>query len=332
LLLAAGARAQEPVRAFATTPDLASLAREVGGEEVAATAMVYGPEDPHFAPARPSWIKELSQADLYLQNGLELEIGYAPLLLQNARNKKVLPGSAGYVDASAAITPLQVPTVPIDRSMGDVHPFGNPHYLLDPLNGLKAAKLILDKLRDLRPERDAYFVGRYDDFRRRIGEGLVGNELATKYDAEKLALLFEHGKLAAFLERTGERGKLAGWLGRMMPHRGARVVDDHRMWPYFAARFGIEVVGDLEPKPGIPPSTSHLTELVALMRARGVKAVIAAPYYDPRHARFVAEATGAKVAPLSHQVGGRPEAADYVAMIEYNVKTLADALDGGGGE
>jgi ABC-type Zn uptake system ZnuABC Zn-binding protein ZnuA len=112
----------------------------------------------------------------------------------------------------------------------------------------------------------------------------------------------------------------------MAPHRGVKVVDDHRMWPYFASRFGIEVAGDLEPKPGIPPSTSHLTELVELMKASGVKAVIASPYYDPRHARFVAEATGARVAPLSHQVGGRPEATDYLATVDYNVRTLAGAL------
>jgi ABC-type Zn uptake system ZnuABC Zn-binding protein ZnuA len=230
------------------------------------------------------------------------------------------------VDASVAIAPREVPRVAVDRSMGDVHPFGNPHYLLDPLNGLKVARLIRDKLRDQRPAKGAYFDSRFEDFRRRIGEGLVGAELAAKYDAEKLALLFEHGKLEGFLERTGERAKLGGWLGRMMPRRGARVVDDHRLWPYFTARFGVELVGDLEPKPGIPPTTGHLSELVELMKARGVEAVIASPYYDPRHARFVAEATGAKIAPLSHQVGGRPEATDYVATVDYNVRTLAQAL------
>jgi ABC-type Zn uptake system ZnuABC Zn-binding protein ZnuA len=333
LCVAAGATAsaQEPLRAFATTTDLGSITREIGGDAVMVTTMVYGGEDPHFAPARPSWIKQLNAADLYVQNGLELEIGYAPLLLQNARNKRVLPGSPGYVDASTAITPLQVPTVPINRSMGDVHPFGNPHYLLDPLNGLKVARLMRDKLTELRPGEAAAFAARYDDFRRRVGEGLVGADLATKYDPEKLALLFEHGKLDDFLARTGEQGKLGGWLGLMAPHRGAKVVDDHRMWPYFAARFGIEVVGDLEPKPGIPPTTGHLTDLVGLMKATGVRAVIAAPYYDPRHARFIADATGAKIAPLSHQVEGRPEAKDYISTVDYNVRTLAAALGEGYG-
>jgi ABC-type Zn uptake system ZnuABC Zn-binding protein ZnuA len=322
-------RAEEVLRVFATTPDLGSLAREVGGDRVAVVTMVQGPEDPHFAPARPSWIKELSRADLYVQNGLELEIGYAPLLQRGARNAAVLPGGAGYLDASTAIVPIDVPSGTIDRSMGDVHPFGNPHYLLDPLNGLAVAAVLRDKLGALRPADASLFAEGYDAFHRRVAEGLVGAELAAKYEAEKLATLHELGKLEKFLDGTGEREKLGGWLGRMAPLRGTKVVDDHRLWPYFARRFGIEIVGDLEPKPGIPPTTSHLTALVERMRAQNVKAVIASPYYDPRHARFVAEATGAAVVPLSHQVGGRPQVSDYFGNIDYNVRTLAQALEDG---
>jgi ABC-type Zn uptake system ZnuABC Zn-binding protein ZnuA len=241
----------------------------------------------------------------------------------------VQPGGPGYLDASTAITPLEVPAGSVDRSMGDVHPYGNPHYLLDPLNGLKVAAAIRDKLSQLRPADAAYFAGRYDAFRRHVAEGLVGATLAGKYDAEKLATLYEFGKLDKFLDGSGERAQLGGWLGRMAAHRGAKVVDDHRMWPYFARRFGVEIVGDLEPKPGIPPTTSHLTELVGQMKAEGVKAIIACPYYDPRHARFVSDATQAVVAPLSHQVGGRPESSDYWSNVDYNVRTLAQALEGG---
>jgi ABC-type Zn uptake system ZnuABC Zn-binding protein ZnuA len=190
--------------------------------------------------------------------------------------------------------------------------------------------LIRDRLSALRPAKAQLFEQNFHEFRRKMMAALVGDELAAKYDAEKLALLYEHGQLDAFLERTGEKEKLGGWLGSMAPVRGAKVVDDHRMWPYFARRFGVEVLGDLEPKPGIPPTTSHLTDLVELMRAQGVKAVIASPYYDVRHARFVAEATGARIVPLTHQVGGRPGTEDYLDMVDYNVRTLAEALKASG--
>jgi ABC-type Zn uptake system ZnuABC Zn-binding protein ZnuA len=331
LVVAAPARASSPpIRVFVTVADLGSLAEAVGGDQVHVTVMAKGTEDAHFVEAKPSFIKALSQSDLYVQIGMELEVGYAPLLLQNARNPAVLPGNAGFLDASSVIAPLEVPSVPIDRSMGDVHAQGNPHYLTDPLNGLKVARLISERLARLRPAQKAAFEARYDALRRRLGTALVGETLAAKYDAEKLALLFEYGKLDAFLRQQGDTAALAGWLGRMQPHRGAKVVDDHPLWAYFARRFGLEVVGHMEPKPGIPPTTSHLTRLVARMQAEGVAVVIAAPYYDPRHARFLAQATGARIAYLAHQVGSREGTGDYLGMIDYNVRTVAAALSGSG--
>jgi ABC-type Zn uptake system ZnuABC Zn-binding protein ZnuA len=318
----------EPLKVVATLPDLGNLAREIGGDQVSVTVMAKGQEDAHFVEAKPSFIKQLSVADLYVQNGLDLEAGYAPLLLQNARNAAVLPGNKGYVDASRAITPLEVPGAPVDRSMGDVHPYGNPHHLLDPLNGLKVAALIRDTLAELRPAKRAYFDDRYAAFKHTLDADLVGETLAKKYDALKLALLFEHGTLGAFLQEQGDVAQLGGWLGLLSPLHGAKVADDHNMWPYFAHRFGIDVVGHLEPKPGIPPTTSHLGQLIEQMRAARVRAILAAPYYDPRHARFVAEATGATIVYLSHMVGGREGADDYLKMIDYNVRTLAAALQG----
>ncbi|MCK6553291.1 metal ABC transporter substrate-binding protein [Candidatus Binatia bacterium] len=318
-----------PLKVVATTPDLGSLVQAVGGDDVGVTVLAKGPEDPHFVEARPSYIKALSEADLYLQIGMGLEAGYVPLLLQNARNARVLPGAGGYVDASAAITPMQVPTGLVDPSMGDVHPFGNPHYLLDPINGLNVARLIRDNLARIRPERAAHYAERYAMLEKAIGASLVGEELAARYDPQKLARLFEYGKLDAFLAQQGDANKLGGWLGRLAPYPGTRAVDDHNMWPYFGRRFGIDIVGHLEPKPGIPPTTSHLKDLVQLMRAQNVKLIFAAPYYDPRHARFVAEATGARTAYLAHQVGGRPGTDDYLQMIDFNVRTVADLLHGG---
>jgi ABC-type Zn uptake system ZnuABC Zn-binding protein ZnuA len=318
----------QPLKVAVTVPELGSLVREIGGDQVAVTVFAKGTEDAHFVEAKPSFIKTLSEADLFVEIGMELELGWAPHLQQNARNAKVLPGAQGFLDASMVITPLEVPSGPVDRSMGDVHPAGNPHYLLDPINGLRVARLIRDKLSELRPERQKYFEERYVDFRQRLGTALVGAALAKRYDVEKLALLFEAGKLGDFLKSQGEESLLAGWFGLMMPYRGAKAVGDHNMWPYFARRFGISVVGFLEPKPGLPPTTKYLNDLIESMRAQGVKVILANPYFDPRFAQFVAERTGAQVVNIAHMVGARPGTDDYISMVDHDVRQLAGALRG----
>jgi ABC-type Zn uptake system ZnuABC Zn-binding protein ZnuA len=320
------AQSAAPLRVVATIPDLGSLVRTIGGDQVDVFVLAKGQQDAHFVEAKPSFIKQLSQADIYVQNGLDLEAGYAPLLLQNARNANVLPGGRGYVDAARAITPLDVPAAPVDRSMGDVHPLGNPHYLLDPLNGLKVAALLRDVFSDLRPDHKTGFDRRYADFKQHLDAALVGEVLTQKYDAAKLALLYQHGKLVDFLVAQGDAAQLGGWLAMLAPYRGAKAVDDHNMWPYFAQRFGLDIAGHLEPKPGVPPTTGHLQDLIARMRAEHIRLILAAPFYDPRHARFVAGATGAAVVSLSHLVGGRASADDYRAMIDYNVRAVAAAL------
>ena len=318
--------ASSPLKAVATVPELGSLLYEVGGDRVEVTVFGKGTEDPHFVEAKPSFVKALSQADLYAQIGMGLEGGWAPVLLKNAGNASIQPGAWGYLDASTVITPLDVPTGSVDRSMGDVHPSGNPHYLADPLNGLKVAGLIRDKLSELRPEQRPYFEQRFQAFRQRLGMAMVGETLAQKYEYEKLAMLYEYGKLADFLKQQGDDGQLGGWLGMMLPYYGTKVVADHNAWPYFARRFGIDIVGFLEPKPGIPPTTKHLNELVNTMRADRVKLVIGVPYYDPRHAQFMSRHTGATVVNMAHQVGARPGTDDYIGMIDYNVRSLFAVL------
>jgi zinc/manganese transport system substrate-binding protein len=323
------ARADEappPLKVCATVPDLGDLARQVGGEDVAVTVFARGPEDPHFMEARPSFLRELSRADLFILVGLDLEIGWAPSLWQNARNGRVLPGTPGFLDASTAIKPLDIPAGLIDRAMGDVHPYGNPHYLLDPVNGLKVARAIRDRLTTLRPAKKETFSGRYEAFAKKLHAALAGEQLAAKYDAEKLAVLAEHGKLEGFLKEQGQSNLLGGWLGRLAPFRGGSVVADHNLWPYFAARFGLKVAGFFEPKPGIPPTTAHLTQLVGIMQAQNVRAVLTVPYFDRRHAAFVAEKTGARIAAVVHQSGAAPDAGDYLAMVEHNVREVERAL------
>jgi ABC-type Zn uptake system ZnuABC Zn-binding protein ZnuA len=317
-----------PLQVCATVPELGSLAREVGGDQVAVTVFAKGTEDPHFVEAKPSFIKALSQADVFIEGGMELEAGWAPVLLQNARNSRILPGARGFLDASVAIVPLDVPTGPVDRALGDVHAAGNPHYLLDPVNGLKVARLIWEKLIELRPEGRHAFEQRYDAFRQKLGGALVGETLAQKYDPGKLAILYEAGKLNDFLTAQGDAGRLGGWLGLLRPYYGANVVADHNLWPYFARRFGVSVVAFLEPKPGLPPTTKHLNQVIEVMRAQRITVVLANPYFDPRAAQLVAQQTKARIVKMAHQVGARPGTDDYLPMVDYNVRQLAAALRG----
>lgn len=329
-LVASAATAGDPIRVAATVPELGSLAREIGGDEVSVTVFAKPTEDPHFVTAKPSYIKLLSEADLYLQVGMEMEVGWAPVLLENARNGRVLPGAPGYVDASVAIAPLEVPNIPVDRSMGDVHSLGNPHYLLDPVEGLKVAVLIRDKLIGLRPAKRAYFETRYSRFAEHLAEALVGPALVEKYGvdgAQKLARLHRTGKLRAFLERQGEASALDGWLGLMLPYAGTKVIGDHNLWPYFANTFGLDIVGHMEPKPGVPPSTRHLKKLIERMRVDNVRVILTSAYYDPRHARFVSDNTEAAVLPMAHQAGAQAGTGDYLSMIDYNVRQVAAALE-----
>lgn len=326
-LAANGQERTRPLQVCATVPDLGSIAREVGGAHVEVTEFAKGAEDPHFLEAKPSFVKRLSEADLFIQIGMELERAWAPVLLQSARNSRVLPGAPGHLDASRAILPLDVPSSPVDRSMGDVHPFGNPHYLLDPVNGLKVARAIRDRLADLRPDAAADFDLQLSRFRAKLGTAMVGSRLSEKYDVEKLAILFEHGRLESFLGEQGEERELGGWFADVSPHARAKAVADHNLWPYFARRFRLDVIGFMEPKPGISPTTRHLQSLIEQMRTQGARIILAASYYDPRHARFLSEQTGATVVPMAQQTGARPGAEDYVGMIDYNVRQVVAALE-----
>jgi zinc/manganese transport system substrate-binding protein len=294
---------------------------------VSVTVFAKAAEDPHFVEPKPSFVVNLRDANLLVVVGRDLEAGWLPPLVATARNRDILHGGRGYLDASAAVEADQAPTMVVDRSMGDVHPLGNPHYLTDPMNGLRVAALVRDRLSELRPERGEAFAQRYGDFRRRLGVAMVGETLAGTYEFEKLAALGEYGRLESFLASQGQASVLGGWLALMGPHRGVKAVEDHAVWASFARRFGIDIVARMEPLPGIPPTTRHLGEVVGLMRAEGVKLILATVYYDPRHARFLATQTGAGIVQMENQVGGRPGTDDYLGMSDYNVRHVVAALD-----
>jgi len=322
----AGPAGADPLRLVATLPDLGSLAETVGGEEVEVDVLVKGPQDAHFLEPRPSFIRALHEADLFVVNGMELEVGWVPPLLRSARNPDILPGAPGYLDASRAIAPIEVPQGRVDRSMGDVHPEGNPHYLTDPVNGLHVAALLRDRLTERRPEAAAAFAERYRGFASALAARLVGPEAAASRDPEQLVRAIEEGRVEALLG-----GPPGGWLGTLRSARGARAVEDHKLWEYFARRFGLVPVATLEPLPGVAPTTGHLAEIVAQMEREKVGLILSSVYFDPRHASWVAERTGARIVPLAHQTGARDGAGDYLATLDYNVRALAEALGSHGG-
>ena len=292
LVLAPHADAARKVHVVTTLSDFASLAETIGGDRVEATSIAKGYQDPHFVEAKPSFILRLHDADLLIVAGLELEIGYLPPLLDQARNEAIRPTGKGYLDASVGCDILERPTERVTRAMGDVHPFGNPHYWLEPENGRVIARAIARRLAELDPP---------------------GAEVYKK-------------NLAAFEVRLTE-GE-ARWTRTMAPFAGTKVVTYHRSWPNFAKAFKLDVVGYLEPKPGIPPTPQHKLEIVNLMIAQKVPVILMEVYFDEKDPNFIASKTGAKVVVLPPSVGGVPAARDYVSLFDNNVDALVKALSG----
>jgi ABC-type Zn uptake system ZnuABC Zn-binding protein ZnuA len=210
--------------------------------------------------------------------------------------------------------------------MGDVHPYGNPHYLTDPVNGLRVAALLRDRFAEQRPDAAAAFRARYDAFARELAARLVGAPAASGRDPEAVVRAVDEGGVEALL--GGEPG---GWLGAVRGAAGRDTVEDHKLWEYFARRFGLRPVATLEPLPGVAPTTRHLAEVVETMKQGHVGLILSSVYFDPRHASWVAERTGATIVPLAHQVGARDGAADYLSTIDYNVRALETALARVGG-
>lgn len=326
VVFAASVAAQHEV--VATTPDLAALCRAVGGDRASVTSLARGPEDPHFVEARPSMLRSLRNAEVLVEVGRELEIGWLSVLVDNARNGAIVNGAKGRIDASSAVRLLGVPTGTVDRSRGDVHAQGNPHFLVDPLCGLQVAALLRDRFTALWPAERERFAANFTKLREQLAVAMVGAEVAAKYehDAERLALAFGAGRLERVLREGGDLGRLGGWFAAMLPLRGAALVADHDVWPYFAERFGVRVVGFLEPKPGVSPTTAHLEELANTMRAENVRAILASPFFPAQHAERLQRATGAKIVPMLHQAGAVPGVDDYVPFVDANVRALVAAL------
>jgi zinc/manganese transport system substrate-binding protein len=294
VLLIGAAPAHAALKVVATTQDLESIVKEVGGDKVETESLAKGYQDPHFVEAKPSFILRLNRADLLVVVGRELEIGWLPALINQARNAKIQPGASGYLDASLSAKILDIPTGAVTRAEGDVHPQGNPHYWLDPENGRRIAKAVQEKLSQLDPADAAVFAQREADFERRLTEG----------------------------EQR--------WRTAMAPYKGLKVVTYHRSWPNFADAFGLNVVGYVEPKPGIPPSPSHTLDLIQQMKRDNIKLIIIEPYFDPKTPNSIGSQTGAQVVTLAPSVGGEKEVTDYFKLFDYDIAKLIAAIKAAG--
>jgi zinc/manganese transport system substrate-binding protein len=310
-----------------STTDLASIARSIGGDLLEIQSLAKGRQDPHFIEAKPSFMLDAHKADLYIAVGLDLEIGYLPLILEGARNPNILTNARGYLDVSSRIEKLELPGVDVDRSMGDVHPLGNPHYWLDPYNGRLIAEDIEARLAELDPPNTATYQKNLQSFLDSIDKGMFGADLVAQLGSGPLWEHKHKGDLEAWLQSQGKAEALAGWEGRMSPRRGAKIVTFHRSFPYFAHAFDLDIIDQLEPKPGIPPSPSHLVEVIRKMLDQKVHAILQEPYYDSKPSNLVAEKTGATVVMVANSVGGDEGVDDYVQLIDHIVKRVADALD-----
>ena len=282
--------AQSKLNVIATTEDLASIAAEVGGDHITVESIAKGYQDPHFVEAKPSFILKLQKADILILVGRELEIGWLPVLINQSRNAKIQQGAPGYLDASLQARILDVPSGQVTRAEGDVHPLGNPHYWMDPENGKIIAKEIFDTLVKMRPNERSYYEPRLNDF---------------------------VGRVSAAEKR---------WLDMMAPYKGTKVVTYHRSFSNFADRFGLNVVGYVEPKPGIPPTPQHNLDLINQMKKDNVKIVLVEPYFDVKTPNAIGRDTGAQVLIMPPSVGGTKDVTDYIKLFDSNINMLLTAI------
>jgi zinc/manganese transport system substrate-binding protein len=281
---------EDRLRVVTTTTDLADIAGRIGGDRVVVRSLALGEQDPHFVEPRPSLILELRGADLDAQIGLELEVGWAPLLLDQSRNPRIQPGGPGHLDLSRFVEVLDVPTTRVTRAQGDVHPHGNPHYWLHPENGRRIAEAFSDRLSELDPAGSQGYARNLDRF-------------------------------LADLDRLE-----AEWQTLLPSVQGMPIVAYHASWRYLAEFAGLEVLGFVEPLPGIPPSPRHLADLVDRMNRAEVRVIVIEPFYDLRVPSTVAQRTGANLLVLPSSVGGVPGVSSYPDLLDHNVRSLVGAL------
>jgi zinc/manganese transport system substrate-binding protein len=321
---------QEKVKVITTITTYADVVRQIGGDKVEVKAIVEGDQDAHYVTPKPSFAVWLSRADMFVETGLDLEL-WAPALIDKSGNPRIRSGQPGYVAAADGVEMLEVPTSP-DRSQGDVHIYGNPHITTSPINMKVIAENVAIGLSKISPENATFFKERLNQFKQQIDERLFGTELVRILGGETLSQLVLSGQLIPFLESESFQGKkmidyLGGWLKEMYPYRGKKLIAYHRNWAYFEQVFGLQFIGYVEPKPGIPPSPKHVEKLIQTVKQNNAKVILTANYFDERKAREIAERINgvAVIVPLSTE--GITGVNTYFELMDYWIKNLIAAFE-----
>jgi len=267
----------------ATLPWIGSLASDIGKDKIKVTTLVKSSQDPHYVEAKPSMILEVRRADLLLFNGLELEIGYLPVLVESSRNPKIQPGTPGYFDCSQFVEVIEKPAA-VDRSMGDVHPLGNPHYHLSPRNIYRVAGGIAEILAAANPESAGFY----------------------------------RANLSAWESRFKEKEKQ--WME--YPLKGKKFIPYHKFFEYLAREFGFEILGYVEPKPGIPPSAGWVEKIIELAKRMKPEAILTTSYYGTREVTFLSQKSGVKYIVVPHDVGATPACKDWFSLMDQVLAAL----------
>ena len=310
----------------ATVHDLGDIAGNVGGDHVTVTSLCTGRRNPHFLQAKPSYIALARKADLWIRVGMDLEVGYEGPILDGSRNSRIRVGNIGHLDASQFIVPLEVPAGEVDRSMGDVHPQGNPHYLLDPFNARAVARAVRDRLSGIDPDNKADYYKKCGIFVRKIDTAMFGKKTVEELGGDRLWEVDNNGELDALLKARELTKELGGWALQRKSLSGVSVVTYHKTWSYFLKRFGMHKAGELEPKPGIPPSPAHLVRITRRSASGGVKVVMLQPFYNKKAADFVSGKTAATTLVCAACSGGKNGPESYIKMMDTLIRRLCAAV------
>jgi zinc/manganese transport system substrate-binding protein len=311
------------IKVVTTQETYAAIARELGGERVEAESVVPGAADAHFVKPKPSYAFMLRDADLFVSTGLDLEL-WAPVLVNKSGNRNIADGAVGYVAAAHGIDLLEKPAS-ADRSTGDVHIYGNPHIQTSPINASAVASNIATGLCKVDPEGCEVYRNNLVDFKNRLARRLYGDDLVELLGVETLAPLAQNGRLVPFLEEQGFADQIGGWLAEAMPFRGRKLVCYHKNWIYFTTLFGLDVVGYVETKPGIPPTARHVADLIQRIGDEDVQVLLAANYFEKRKPELIAERTGIVPVVVPMSVGGEEDVETYFDLVDLWVGRLKTA-------
>jgi len=309
----------KPLNIVCSFSDFATIAEYITGSNAVISYIAHGEQDPHFVPPKPSYAVTLSQADMWISTGMDLEM-WSTTLIDKARNRKIMDGEIGFVSASEGITILEKIQYG-DRTEGDVHLMGNPHINTSPVNFKQIASNITIGLKKVDPANAQYYEENRDAFNDKVDRALFGDKLVDMFGGATLTKLLDNGTLFTFLDKPYEGGKLidhlGGWLKKAMPFRGMKIITYHKNWSYFVKTFGLEVIGYIEPKPGIPPSAKHVQTTIETIKSQNIKIMIVASYFEKKTAEMVSEKTGIKPVYLPLYVNGIPGVEDNFKLVDY---------------